>query len=113
MGEKEKMVWSPVWLNVLQTIVWLPFKSHAQSSFDKNVLLSNPYSKMVGFCFGLAMPTLGWYTTLLLHYTAAACSQCITEQVITPTRLGRKSRRNFAVVTFAVAPFAIKPKMPL
>ena len=64
MGEKEKMVWSPVWLNVLQTIVWLPFKSHAQSSFDKNVLLSNPYSKMVGFCFGLAIPTLDWYTTL-------------------------------------------------
>ena len=66
MGEKEKMVWSPVWLNVLQTIVWLPFKSHAQSSFDKNVLLSNPYSKMVGFCFGLAIPTLDWYTTLAL-----------------------------------------------
>ena len=58
------MVWSPVWLNVLQTIVWLPFKSHAQSSFDKSVLLSNPHSKMVGFCFGLAMPTLVWYTTL-------------------------------------------------
>ena len=59
------MVWTPVWLNVLQTIVWLPFKSHAQSSFDKNVLLSNPYSKMVGFCFGLAIPTLDWYTTLV------------------------------------------------
>ena len=28
-------------------------------------------------------------------------------------RFGRKSRRNFAVVTFAVAPFAVKPKMPL
>ena len=67
MGEKEKMVWSPVWLNVLQTIVWLPFKSHAQSSFDKNVLLSNPYSKMVGFCFGLAIPTLDWYTTVILE----------------------------------------------
>ena len=58
------MVWSPVWINVLQTIVWLPFKSHAQSSFDKSVLLSNPHSKMVGFCFGLAIPTLVWYTTL-------------------------------------------------
>ena len=64
MGEKEIMVWSPVWLNVLQTIVWLPFKSHAQSSFDKNVLLANPNSKMVCFCFGMAMPTLDWYTTL-------------------------------------------------
>ena len=65
MGDKERMVWSPVWLNVLQTIVWLPFKSHAQSSFDKSVLLSNPHSKMVGFCFGLAIPTLVWYTTLV------------------------------------------------
>ena len=62
------MVWSPVWLKVLQTIVWLPFKSHAQSSFDKSVLLSNPHSKMVGFCFGLAMPTLVWYTTLVVSY---------------------------------------------
>ena len=61
------MVWSPVWLKVLQTIVWLPFKSHAQSSFDKSVLLSNPHSKMVGFCFGLAMPTLVWYTTLEIN----------------------------------------------
>ena len=41
-----------------------PLKSQAQSSFDKSVLLSNPHSKMVGFCFGLAMPTLVWYTTL-------------------------------------------------
>ena len=65
MREKERMVWSPVWLNDLQTIVWLPFKSHAQSSFDKNVLLANPNSKMVCFCFGMAMPTLDWYTTLL------------------------------------------------
>ena len=65
LGDKERMVWSPMWLNVLQTIVWLPFKSHAQSSFDKSVLLSNPHSKMVGFCFGLAIPTLVWYTTLV------------------------------------------------
>ena len=64
MGDKERMVWSPVWLHVLQTILWIPFKSHAQSSFDKSVLLSNQHSKMVGFCLGLAMPTLVWYTTL-------------------------------------------------
>ena len=69
MGDKERMVWSPVWLNVLQTIVWLPFKSHTQSSFDKSVLLSNPHSKMVGFCFGLAIPTLVWYTTLISKHT--------------------------------------------
>jgi len=69
LGEKERMVWSPVWLNVLQTIVWLPFKSHAQSSFDKNVLLANPNSKMICFCFGMAMPTLDWYTTLETRVT--------------------------------------------
>ena len=64
LEDKERMVWSPVWINVLQTIVWLPFKSHAQSSFDNNVLLAIPNSKMVCFCFGMAMPTLDWYTTL-------------------------------------------------
>ena len=28
-------------------------------------------------------------------------------------RLGKFCRRNFAVVTFAIEPFAVKPKMPL
>ena len=80
-----------MWLNVLQTIVWLPFKSHAQSSFDKNVLLSNPYSKMVGFCFGLAIPTLDWYTTLVMGGFFAAAAGKLNHQALVPDQATPKN----------------------
>ena len=41
-----------------------PFQIPCTIRFDESVLLSNQRIKMVGFCLGLAMPTLVWYTTL-------------------------------------------------